>query len=125
MNRSTYTALSTYPEEYQTCFKKYFKFHWNYTVKAIKKFLVRRNGCSPLSNYCECDNKTKKSPLLAKENIFHHSVQVIKQKLLVVRNIFQTLLYKLLGRDFFWVTGSASGRMCDKFCCPAVFKKET
>jgi hypothetical protein len=60
-----------------------------------------------------------------KENIFHHSVHVIKQKLLLVKNISQNLLYRLLGRDFFWVTGSAGCTLGDKLCCPVVLKKET
>lgn len=85
--------------------------------------LVFSYGCSPLSKYCECDKKTK--TLLKKENIFSHSVHAIKQKLLLVRNIFQNLLYIHLCRDFFWVTGSANGTMGDKLCCPVVLKKET
>jgi hypothetical protein len=67
----------------------------------------------------------KKEILLVKENIFHHSVHVIKQKLLLVRNIFQNLVYRRVGRDFFWVSGSASGTLGDKLCCPALLKKET
>jgi hypothetical protein len=69
--------------------------------------------------------RRQKRTLLARVNIFHRSVQVIKQKLPLVRNIFQNLLYKLLGRDFFWVTGSEGGTMGDKLCCPVVLKKET
>jgi hypothetical protein len=86
--------------------------------------LVLSYGCSPLSNYRERDKKTKKNSA-GKENVFHHSVHVIKQKLLLVKNIFKNLLYRLLSRDFFWVTGSAGGTRGDKLCCLVVLKKET
>ena len=123
MNHNTYTALSTYTGEYQTFFKNTLNSSL-ITQSTPTAMLALSYGCSSLSNYCECDKKTIKT-LLAKENILHHSVHVIKQNLLLVRNIFQNLLYKLLGRNFFCVTGSASSTLVDKLCCPVVLKKGT
>ena len=48
-----------------------------------------------------------------------------KTKTAVVKKHISEFIIKLLGRDFFWVTGSAGGTMGDKLCCPVVLKKET
>jgi hypothetical protein len=81
-------------------------------------------GFSPLSNYCECDKKTKKNSAGKRKHISPFCTRD-KAKTAVCKKHISEFIIKLLCRDFFWVTERASGTMGDKLFCPVVLKKET